>query len=822
MFDDYALHRIGTPLPGTGGIPLGEAPAGPLGAGFGATEQRDSGLKLPTFESRFKPKTPTLLDQKLELKPIDAAPPISGGKDKKEETPVQRKGDGSAAVLDPAALDTGLHSASRPLDRETQRFMESRIGYDFSKVKIHTDDRAAASAKAMGALAYTVGDSVVFSAGHYNPQSTEGRRLLAHELTHVVQQAGSAAPRLSQRLSQPLEPVEREADGVAGKVSSDTPRVRPRGGVPVVMRQTPPVIKPGTPGFRGARATAGEQGMAFSGYRAEDGWVFLDGPSGSAGHAWNQPGFDGAAFRPKGKFEMHILDNKSWASPGEINSASALSRNLVKNLDVLIQAAADTKLNGLEGINAARAALANARSAVAAGQPLPSNVKLVVTNFGGRSPGITASLRAKGVIFRNLATSPRAAVASKSASPTTAASGGTGSAARSAGGSASGPTADVTGTGRGASSATPSGEGNVTVPAADEGAAAGAIKGAAGEGNSAASRAAGDVGVMEAPKVTMPETGGVVPVEEASVGGGSLAATVAGITLSIVIDLAISLAIGLILNWFKNKAEQAALERDIHKLTPQIEARIKQEEQKIVELQKKGKVYARITFDILRREGWASPPEAQGNILTWDNYNGVSLGDVEVVGEDKGNSHAERDEPGLQVPGQYSETKHHDLETVTTLLDDPQKRLREKQDAEAKEKLRRDAARHPAPPPPLTQKSIPLLPGPGPKDQDPNVDFLPGSPGVSPIRAAESMVGKYKELAVDLIVRGNKLLSSSPSQADINAFKHDEEMWRAAATLTKNHYIREGPDVGATGMDEVLNSDQYGGRLKEIRNNFGG
>jgi hypothetical protein len=85
-----------------------------------------------------------------------------------------------------------ISSSGRPLDRETRRYMESRIGFDFSKVRIHTDSRAAASARSLNARAYTVGNSVVFNAGRYAPQTTEGRRLLAHELTHVVQQSSPA------------------------------------------------------------------------------------------------------------------------------------------------------------------------------------------------------------------------------------------------------------------------------------------------------------------------------------------------------------------------------------------------------------------------------------------------------------------------------------------------------------------------------------------------------------------------------------------------------------------------------------------------------
>ena len=74
------------------------------------------------------------------------------------------------------------------LDGGTKTFMESRFGYDFSQVKIHADESAATSSKSINALAYTIGNDIVFGQGHYQPHTLEGRRLLAHELTHVVQQ----------------------------------------------------------------------------------------------------------------------------------------------------------------------------------------------------------------------------------------------------------------------------------------------------------------------------------------------------------------------------------------------------------------------------------------------------------------------------------------------------------------------------------------------------------------------------------------------------------------------------------------------------------
>jgi hypothetical protein len=76
--------------------------------------------------------------------------------------------------------------------------MEPRFGADFGHVRVHTDDRAAASARAVAARAYTVGSHLVFGDGTYSPGTTSGRRLLAHELAHVVQQSGetSAQPTL--------------------------------------------------------------------------------------------------------------------------------------------------------------------------------------------------------------------------------------------------------------------------------------------------------------------------------------------------------------------------------------------------------------------------------------------------------------------------------------------------------------------------------------------------------------------------------------------------------------------------------------------------
>ncbi|MEP0916980.1 DUF4157 domain-containing protein [Leptolyngbya sp. DQ-M1] len=86
---------------------------------------------------------------------------------------------------------TALHGRGQPLPQSERNFFESRFGADFSQVRIHTDNQASEAARAVNARAFTLGQDVVFGAGEYQPRSAEGRRLLAHELTHVVQQRGT-------------------------------------------------------------------------------------------------------------------------------------------------------------------------------------------------------------------------------------------------------------------------------------------------------------------------------------------------------------------------------------------------------------------------------------------------------------------------------------------------------------------------------------------------------------------------------------------------------------------------------------------------------
>jgi hypothetical protein len=118
----------------------------------------------------------------------------------------------------PLIVEEVLRTAGQPLDPAAQAFFEPRFNHDFSRVRVHTDRRADQSARAVGALAYTVGHHVAFRAGQYAPATQTGRRLLAHELAHVVQQAGGAKGGET-RMAPADDAREREAERAAQMIS---------------------------------------------------------------------------------------------------------------------------------------------------------------------------------------------------------------------------------------------------------------------------------------------------------------------------------------------------------------------------------------------------------------------------------------------------------------------------------------------------------------------------------------------------------------------------------------------------------------------------
>jgi hypothetical protein len=115
----------------------------------------------------------------------------------------RRSDAGASDVLRSARIHDALSTPGNTMEGETRSFMEARFGRDFGDVRIHRDARAGGSARELSAAAHTLGSHIAFADGQFQPEAAAGRRLLAHELAHVVQQGGAGTP-----APRPLPPVQ--------------------------------------------------------------------------------------------------------------------------------------------------------------------------------------------------------------------------------------------------------------------------------------------------------------------------------------------------------------------------------------------------------------------------------------------------------------------------------------------------------------------------------------------------------------------------------------------------------------------------------------
>jgi hypothetical protein len=124
-----------------------------------------------------------------------------------EDKHVHRKESSEGEIQNSSGVDDYVNTLSlsgQPLPHASRGFFEPRFGHDFSNVRIHNDAVAAKSAQSINALAYTTGNNIVFNSGQYSPDTDSGKKLMAHELTHVVQQtkqSGPAANMLSRKIN---------------------------------------------------------------------------------------------------------------------------------------------------------------------------------------------------------------------------------------------------------------------------------------------------------------------------------------------------------------------------------------------------------------------------------------------------------------------------------------------------------------------------------------------------------------------------------------------------------------------------------------------
>ena len=155
----------------------------------------------------------------------------------KKETQGYSKENSSLITGSPIVLEV-IKSSGQPLDKETKAFMEPKFKHDFSKVRVHTNAKAAKSARTINALAYTIGHNVVFRDGYYAPNLGIGRQLLAHELTHVIQQQMSGMREGTYSL-QKSQNAELEAEGISKKLNLSDNLKPPIYSSPVMIQKKP-------------------------------------------------------------------------------------------------------------------------------------------------------------------------------------------------------------------------------------------------------------------------------------------------------------------------------------------------------------------------------------------------------------------------------------------------------------------------------------------------------------------------------------------------------------------------------------------------------
>ena len=237
-------------------------------------------------------------------------------------TTLQRRGDGHGAPAGlPASVGRTLAQSGRPLDGAARSFMEPRFGADFSAVRVHDDSGAAASARDVHALAYTVGQDIVFASGQYQPGTESGRHLLAHELAHTVQQRGLQRSGTAALPDQGPEyrRLEAEADRAADAVLAGS-RARPLSSVgrPVLSR-TPTPTPTSTPTATATAAAAAQSLTVDSGPMGQ--LVFNVTPAGdhgdpSGGSASRQRRYDVDIFYlpgTKGDRALTLYDGRARA-----------------------------------------------------------------------------------------------------------------------------------------------------------------------------------------------------------------------------------------------------------------------------------------------------------------------------------------------------------------------------------------------------------------------------------------------------------------------------------------------------------------------------
>jgi hypothetical protein len=152
-----------------------------------AENEEDKPVQKATSEEEKKPVQKADEEENKEVQPKHEE------KEKNEHPPIMRKEKEGAGADKGSGISDRIKKTKgkgQPMSEKTARQMEQAFGANFSSVNIHTDEQAAALNKDLHSIAFTNGSDIYFAEGQYNPDSSSGKTLLAHELTHVIQQTG--------------------------------------------------------------------------------------------------------------------------------------------------------------------------------------------------------------------------------------------------------------------------------------------------------------------------------------------------------------------------------------------------------------------------------------------------------------------------------------------------------------------------------------------------------------------------------------------------------------------------------------------------------
>jgi hypothetical protein len=374
---------------------------------------------LPTYASRAKngasltgvPK-PGAAPRRVLQRKCSCGNHTAGGDEcaecKKKRHSLQRSAAGTAGPARvPSVVDEVLGSSGQSLDAATRAHMESRFARDFSRVRVHTDARAGASADSVVADAYTVGSQIVFAAGRYAPHTASGRALLTHELAHVVQQEGLSRERGPLTID-PSPSQEMEAAHIASRdVSTPAPVI---GRASQAGLQRAPCSRAGTtcatvsecespdPGYPGSPATPTSWTMVVNiDTEASDFESALR--SGDVGHTYVMLADGNGQRFTYGFYPAGAIPNENTPQvPGcvhhpDLSHASCIDERVMYNLSqsqynaALASAQSVCKTPPLYGVRYTCTTFAEV-VARAAGQTLPSSTSAPMTIYYQKVPPI--------------------------------------------------------------------------------------------------------------------------------------------------------------------------------------------------------------------------------------------------------------------------------------------------------------------------------------------------------------------------------------------------------------------------------------------------